>query len=207
MATPHPRRSPRAPRPRGLPRVSTPQAVLAATEALLLEGGVDAVSIRRVSSRCGYSAPTIYHHVGDKTGLIDAVLERRFRKMLERMRAIPRGDDAAAYLREMAVVFLRFALANPDHYRLLTTVRPDEREGAVPSAEAARSMVKDALADLLREGTLATPDLEDAFLVLWSMVHGLISLHLLSEEHRLADNLVDLALDTVERGLLRRKSR
>jgi AcrR family transcriptional regulator len=178
--------------------------VLAATESLLLEGGVDAVSIRRVSSRCGYSAPTIYHHFGDKTGLIDAVLERRFRRMLEMMRAIPRDADAAAYLREMAIVFLRFALANPDHYRLLTTIRPDQREGAVPSAEAARSMVKEALGDLLQEGTLATPDLEGAFLVLWSMVHGLISLHLLSEEHPLADNLVDLALDTVERGLLRR---
>jgi AcrR family transcriptional regulator len=181
--------------------------VLAATEALLLEGGAEAVSIRRVSSRCGYSAPTIYHHFGDKTGLIDAVLERRFHRMLEMMRAIPRGDDAARYLREMAVVFLRFALANPDHYRLLTMVRPDQREGAVPSADAARSLVKQALGDLLREGTLATPDLEGAFQVLWSMMHGLISLHLLSEDRELADNLVDLALDTVERGLLRRISR
>src|SRR5262245_7047559 len=207
MATPHPRRARSAPRPRRGPRVSTPQAVLAATEALLLEGGVDAVSIRRVSSRCGYSAPTIYHHFGDKTGLIDAVLERRFREMLERMRAVPRGDDAAAYLREMAVVFLRFALANPDHYRLLTTLRPDQREGAVPSADAARAMVKQALGELLHQGTLATPDLEGAFQVLWSMVHGLISLHLLPGDGPLADNLVDLALDTVERGLLRRTSK
>jgi AcrR family transcriptional regulator len=181
--------------------------VLAATEALLLEGGIEAVSIRRVSSRCGYSAPTIYHHFGDKNGLVAEVLERRFRRMLEMMRAIPRADDAAVYLREMAVVFLRFALANPEHYRLLTVTRPDEREGGVPSAVAARSLVKEALGDLLREGTLATPDLEGAFLVLWSMVHGLISLHLLSAEHPLADNLVDLALDTIERGLLRRTAR
>ena len=84
--------------------------MLAATEALLLEGGVDAVSIRRVSSRCGYSAPTIYHHFGDKNGLVAAVLERRFRRHLDMMRSIPRGDDAALYLRKMAVEFLRFAL-------------------------------------------------------------------------------------------------
>ena len=203
MPTPQARRR-SAPHPRPLARVSTPQAVLAATEALLLEGGVDAVSIRRVSSRCGYSAPTIYHHFGDKTGLIDAVLERRFRTMLERMHAISRGDDPAAYLREMAVVFLRFALENPDHYRLLTTLRPDQREGAVPSAEEARAMVKQALGELLREGTLATSDLDGAFEVLWSMVHGLISLHLISDDPVLSDRLVDLALDTIERGLLRR---
>ena len=207
MATPHPRRPRRAPRPRSVPRGSTPQVVLAATEALLLEGGVDAVSIRRVSSRCGYSAPTIYHHFGDKTGLVGAVLERRFRRHLEMMRAIPRGDDAALYLRQMAVEFLRFALANPEHYRLLTIARVDRTPGLVPSAEEGRAMVREALAELLREGTLATPDLENAFLVLWSMLHGLISLHLLSGDEAIADDLVELALDTVERGLLRRTSK
>src|SRR5512134_2729719 len=188
MPVPRPRAH-RVPRRRVAPRPSTPQAVLAATEALLLEGGIEAVSIRRVSSRCGYSAPTIYHHFGDKTGLVDAVLERRFARMLEVMRKIPRGDDAAAYLREMAQAFLHFALANPEHYRLLAMTRPDEQD-AVPSAEEARRMVKQALGDLLQEGTLAPPDLEGAFQVLWSMLHGLISLHLLRPDHELADNLV-----------------
>ena len=194
----------RVPRPRRRPRASARQAVLAATEALLLEGGSEAVSIRRVSARCGYSAPTIYHHFGDKNGLIDAVLERRFRPMLELMQAIPRGDDAARYLREVAVAFVRFAVANPDHYRLLNVDRAHQSPEAVPSAEAARALAKGALAELLREGTLATSDLDDAFGVLWSMLHGLISLHLLRPDHARPDQLVDLALDTVERGLLRR---
>lgn len=184
-------------------RPSARQAVLAATEALLLEGGVEAVSIRRVSARCGYTAPTIYHHFGDKNGLVDAVLERRFGEALAVMRAIPRGDDPAAYLREMARSFLRFAIANGDHYRLLTMPRME----SVPSAETARGMVKQALTDLLQQGTLATPHLEEAFQVLWAMLHGLISLHLLQGDHALPDELVELALETVERGLLRRRSR
>src|SRR5574342_561641 len=142
MSSPQPRSRRAAAHPRRRPRTSTPRAVLAATEALLLEGGVEAVSIRRVSSRCGYSAPTIYHHFGDKTGLIDAVLERRFHRMLDVMRAIPPGDDPARYLREMSIAFLRFALANPDHYRLLTVTRADASPGAVPSAEEAREMVR-----------------------------------------------------------------
>jgi len=212
MASPpnsQPGRSRRAPRPRrGRPRASARQAVLAATEALLLEGGSEAVSIRRVSARCGYSAPTIYHHFGDKNGLIDAVLERRFRHMLELMQAIPRGDDAARYLREVAVAFVRFAVANPDHYRLLNIERAHQSPEAVPSAQAAQALAKQALGELLREGTLATSDLDSAFDVLWSMLHGVISLHLLQPERaRANDLLVDLALDTVERGLLRRQTR
>jgi AcrR family transcriptional regulator len=165
------------------------------------------VSIRRVSARCGYSAPTIYHHFGDKTGLVDAVLERRFRHMLELIQAIPRGDDAARYLREVSVAFVGFAISNPDHYRLLNIDRAHQSPEAVPSAEAAQALAKQALGELLREGTLATSDLDSAFGVLWSMLHGLISLHLLQPDRAGADDkLVDLALDTLERGLLRRKT-
>ena len=46
-------------------RDASRRAILDATEALLLEGGSESVSIRRVSERCGFKAPTIDHHVRD----------------------------------------------------------------------------------------------------------------------------------------------
>jgi AcrR family transcriptional regulator len=73
-----------------------------------------------VAERSGYSAPTIYHHFGDKNGLIDALLDARFGEVLEVMRAVPKGEDAAGYLREIARAFVRFAIDNPSHYRLLS---------------------------------------------------------------------------------------
>jgi AcrR family transcriptional regulator len=190
------RRRPSATRPR----------ILEATEALLLEGGVEGVSIRRLSARCGFTAPTIYHHFGDKTGLIDAVLEARFRDVLELMSAIPRGPDPIVYLREMAGAFVHFALENPDHYRLLTVPRPEGAD-AVPSAEAARELVKRALEELARAGSLATDDLDAAFEVTWAVLHGLISLHLTRPDYAFAERLLEKALDMVENGLLRRESR
>jgi len=179
------------------------RAILEAAEALLLREGAAGVSIRRVAERSGYTAPTLYHHFGDKNGLIDAALEERFREVHALMAAIPRGTDAARYLREMALAFIRFALANPDHYRLLSTKR--RQLAGVPSADASRGLVKDALADLLREGTLATPDPEAAFQILWAMLHGLISLHLMRpDDYALADDLLETAFDVIEEGLLRR---
>ncbi len=184
-------------------RVSAaPVEILKATEALLLEAGEEGVSIRKVSERCGYSAPTIYHHFGDKKGLIDSLLEERFRVVHQLMMKIPRGPDAALYLREMARAFIGFSLENPSHYRLLTTPRP-ESEPDVPSAKAARDLVKVALEELAREGTLATSDTEAAFQVIWAVVHGLISLQVIRPNPRLGGDLADLALDVVERGLLR----
>ena len=49
------------------------RTILDATELLLIESGGFDFSIRSLSKRCGYSAPTVYHYFGDKDGLIDAL--------------------------------------------------------------------------------------------------------------------------------------
>jgi AcrR family transcriptional regulator len=164
---------------------------------------VDGVSIRRVSERSGYSAPTIYHHFGDKRGLIDELLDSRFAEVVGVMRAVPRGDDPAAYLRKLALAYVRFALANPSHYHLFATPRL-ERTDLLPSVEEVRGMVKCALEELAREGTLGTPDVEAAFQITWAVLHGLVSLHISRSDYEFADNLVEMALDMVEHGLLRK---
>ena len=186
-------------------RSTAPAEILKATQALLLEGGIDGLSIRRVSERCGYSAPTIYHHFGDKKGLIDALLEERFRTVHELMAAIPRGSDPAVYLRQMARAFVRFALENPSHYQLLMAPGLGNI-AAVPSAEAARALVKAALGELAAQGTLAAPDLEAAFQVLWAVLHGVISLYLAAPENEVFAHLDELAFDMIENGLLRRRA-
>jgi AcrR family transcriptional regulator len=177
-------------------------AILAAAEALLLESGVEGMSIRKLSERCGYTAPTIYHHFGDKAGLVAAVVEARFRDIHEVMLSIPRGGDAARYLNEVARAFVAFALDNPEHYQLLTL--PGVEPGSVPSADSAQAMVKQALEQLAREGTLATGDIDAAYETTWAMLHGIISLRLLRPEYPFSDQMIELGFQMMEGGLLRR---
>lgn len=166
---------------------------------MLIEGGVDELSIRKVSDRCGYTAPTLYHHFGDKQGLIVALLEEHFGLLLGRMLAIPHDGDPARHLRSMAEAFLSFALEHPGHYQLL--MAPSEGD-PVPSAEAARELVRDDLESLRKTGDLATDDLDAAFDVLWAMLHGVISLQLGPRPGEAGGSLTKLALDAVEAGLL-----
>ena len=181
-------------------------AILAATRALLVQQGARGVSIRRVAERSGYSAPTIYHHFGDKSGLVDTVIDAHFAKALAVMRAVPHGQDKARYLRELALAFFRFAVENPDHYRLLAVPREQDAD-LLPSAEAARELVKRVLAQLAGEGSLASPDVEAVFQVTWAVLHGLISLHIDRPlKIELSENLVTLAFDMVEHSLLRREA-
>lgn len=188
----------------GRSRSSAPAEILKATQALLLEAGAEGLSIRRVSERCGYSAPTIYHHFGDKQGLIDALLEERFRVVYDAMAGIPKSGAPAEHLREMARVFASFARENPSHYRLLTAPGLREKD-PVPSASGARALVWEDLEELDRRGHLATSDLDAAFDVLWAMLHGVISLQIGGHREDLAKDLDELTYDVVEAGLLLRK--
>ena len=113
-------------------RADARRAILDATESLLVEEGYESFSIRRLVERCGYTAPTIYHHFGDKPGLLDALLEEVFQKLVRSIRRVPESDDPIEYLRALARSFVRFGLKNPTHYRLLTQPRdpaPPRRRG------------------------------------------------------------------------------
>ncbi len=185
-------------------RDSSRRAILEATQAILLEGGFGELSIRRVSERCGFKAPTIYHHFRDKTGLIDALLEERFAELLARLQRVPDDAEPLRYMRALARAFIEFGLENPAHYALLSAPRggPDD---FLPSAEAARELVFGALAEVAARGGLRTGDLESAFQLAWVVLHGVVSLRISRPGYAWSPDLVELALDVIERSVLGRE--
>jgi AcrR family transcriptional regulator len=183
-------------------RKAARRAILDATEALLLEDGYDAFSMRRLAERCGYTAPTIYHHFGDKPGLLHALLEERFAGLLRRIRRVPHGGDPALHMRALARAFVDFGMRNPTFYRLLTSPQP---EPATPprSAEEARAVMEEPILELERAGRLYAPDAETAKQTVWVLLHGLIHLRLSRPDHPWSPELVEVALDALLRGTVR----
>lgn len=176
------------------------RAILDAAEALLLEEGSERFSVRRLVLRCGYSAPTIYHHFGDKPGLIDALLEEKFQRLLRQISRVPQGDDAVENLRALARAFVRFGQRNPTSYRLLTAPR-SEQTPPPPSAEQARTLMEAPLHELARRGRVDPSRVEVAGQTLWALTHGLISLRSARPDHPWSKELVDVAVDAILRGL------
>lgn len=186
---------------RRLQRQQVRRAILDAAEALLLEVGNERFSIRRLAARCGYAAPTIYHHFGDKRRLIDAVLEGCYAELLSRLREVPRGDDPAEYLRALLRASIRLNLEHPTYYRLLSVPRPET--GSLPSAEEGRELVAQALRELAARGLLATDNIDAAFEALWALMHGLISLRIIRPNYPFSKDLDEVALAMLDAGLLR----
>jgi AcrR family transcriptional regulator len=177
------------------------RAILDATESVLVEAGPDGLSMRSVASRCGYAAPTIYHYFGDKPGLIDALLEERFSRMLASFEAVARGDDPAGYLAELARAFVRFGTDHPSHYLLLTVRSPGDRPPP-PSAERTRGLLEAPLLDLAARGLLRHADCDALLQTLWALLHGLISLTTSRPDYEWSDGIVDIAIETFLNGVM-----
>jgi AcrR family transcriptional regulator len=156
-------------------RADARRAILDATEALLVEDGFDAFSMRRLADRCGYTAPTIYHHFTDKQHLLDALIDERCRALVKTLRRVRNGGDAVENLRAVGIAFARWGLRNQTHYALLAQSRDDEDAPVPPAAEEARALMEEPLEKLAADGRL-TAARETVGQSLWSFLHGFILL-------------------------------
>jgi AcrR family transcriptional regulator len=179
------------------------RAILDATEAILLEDGEELLSIRKLALRCGYTAPTIYHYFRDRDGLIDALLEERFSRLLQRVRRVELGPDPVANLRQLSRAFLRFAAGNTTFYRVMIRGSSDGGERKVRAAEATREIMAGPLVALHEAGRLWSPDVEAAQQSLWAVLHGVIALRLGNPKYAWSKNLTEVALEAMLRGLVR----
>lgn len=193
--------SPDLERRRSAQRAQVRRAILDATEALLLEDGEQQFSIRRLVERCGYTAPTIYHHFGDKEGLIAALLDERYERLARQLKRVPRTGDPVGYLRAMGRAFVRFGLRNPAHHRLLFA--PRTQQHAPPrSALEVQETLEQAWTELWEEGRLRSGDAAAAGQALFCLLYGLTDRRLARPEHDWSKTGIEDAIDGLLRGLV-----
>jgi AcrR family transcriptional regulator len=140
------------------------EALLSAALAIAITDGVDAVSTRAVCSAVGVQAPTLYHHFGDRGGLIRAVVDRAFEEYFAQKDAVippgstPEQEVGVGWDRHVA-----FARAYPGLYPAMYPL------SGQPSSHLKRSaaLLRAGFDRLAREGALApgiTAHLADASL-------------------------------------------
>ena len=121
--------------------------LLAAAERLVAEGGIEAVSIRAAAERAGTTTRAVYALFGSKEGLVQALSQRAFGLLMERVVSLPPSDDPGRDLITAGVDgFRTFALEHPDLFRLFFTA-PSTRPAL--SADATETRVA-ALGALIR---------------------------------------------------------
>ncbi len=156
----------------------------AATELLLDIGHAKDVSIRSVAERVGVTPPSIYLHFQDKDALLDAVCARYFEKLDDEMQRVSAAQsDRVEVLRAQGQAYVRFALANPELYRIATMGewKSDSNVDAALASSAFEHMCATVEA-LMGDGVLPPGDATGIALELWSAAHGVAAL-LIAKPH------------------------
>ena len=109
---------------------------------LLATEGPDAVTTRSVALAAGVQAPTIYRLFGDKSGLLDAVVEHGFASYMAR-KHLDADSDPVESLRAGWELHVGFGLANPALFRLMHTAlrTPEGRAAAATGAGVLQARV------------------------------------------------------------------
>jgi AcrR family transcriptional regulator len=131
----------------------TRERILQAAARLLAESGGAPVSTRAVCAAAGVGAPTLYHHFGDKDGLLDAVVAYGFERYLAEKRARSSTGDPVEDLRRGWDAHVEFGLGRPAFYALMYGA---SRRGGAASDEARRILL-DMTEEVARAGRLRVP--------------------------------------------------
>ena len=156
------------------------EALLAAAEALLLEQGVDAFTLRACARRAGVSHAAPAHHFGDARGLLTAFATVGFERMaalMQRYRdAAP--EDPVLRLQAVGRAYIDFALANRAHFQLMFgSDRLDPGDALLLAAgRATADMLGQAMTAVMEARRLPAASLPTRLLLAWSAVHGYATL-------------------------------
>jgi AcrR family transcriptional regulator len=201
-----PKRSARKPR-RPYHHGNLRRALLDEAIAIIGAEGLNDVTLREIGARLGVSRTALYRHFADKDALLAAVATEGFRALRRELvtawEAGGRGDEA---FRAMGVAYVRFAVANPAHYRVMFggAVQSDtpDPELAAEGHEAFSALV-DALAALQRDGTVRADDTGLMATYVWALVHGMAMLAIDGKLTGLADveALMQYAFDRLRTGI------
>jgi AcrR family transcriptional regulator len=105
--------------------------ILEATAGLLAQSADADASTRAICDAAGVTAPTLYHHFGDKEGLLAAVVDFGWATFLETKRAVAAvvHDHVADDVRAGWDNHLEFARENPSFYKLMwsPTLAPNSK--------------------------------------------------------------------------------
>jgi AcrR family transcriptional regulator len=158
------------------------ERLLNAARELFVEEGYEAVSMRKIGARVGYSAMALYRHFRDKDDLLRTLCEADFRRLREAMDRVPPGTDPVARLFALGEAYVRFAVEYPNQYRLLFLAplpagARSEVKDHVPAEQDAYELLRVTVAEAIAGGRFRPEHRDDHLIAqtLWAAMHGVVA--------------------------------
>lgn len=150
------------------------ETLITAGLALLDEGGMANLTLRRAAARAGVSHAAPAHHFDGLPGLMTAIAARAFQTFADAIEP-PANPDPYQRLLAVCTGYLAFAAAHQGLFHLMfVSTEVDRNDPALtPHANRAYLTLRAACLPFAAPGATEDPVLETA---VWSMVHGYAAL-------------------------------
>jgi AcrR family transcriptional regulator len=161
--------------------------IIDAARHLFVTHGVEAVTMREVAKRIGYSATSIYLHFADKESLIRAVCDSDMLVLAQAQHEIMAIPDPLDRLLALGMGYAKFALSHPNHYRLLF-MTPHPAYCPTQSGIQQNNPEQDAyyqlksVVDYAHQAGIFKPEYDDVELIaqtIWAGMHGVCALEII----------------------------
>ena len=156
--------------------------ILSAAREIAAGEGWRAVTIRKIAERIEYSPPVIYEYFGSKDEILLELVRLGYaeqERMLESV--VAKAESPEEALLGIADAWMDFAFDSPDLYQAMYGL------GGAPFAaetqgegERIGDVVGNVLERILQEHANGAEDIEARVTLLWSTVHGLVALTMVS---------------------------
>jgi len=163
-------------------RLDTRQSILATARELFLLKGFEATTIRNIAEKIEYSPSTIYQHFKDKNEIFYTIHSEAFAELVRYLNASEMHKNPMDQLIALGQIYIQFALENPELYDLMFIMEaPIDFLNYLEDAnwtegKMAFDYLKSVIANCIQQGLIKETDLESLSYLIWSTVHGLVTI-------------------------------
>jgi AcrR family transcriptional regulator len=163
-------------------RLDTRQSILATARELFLLKGFEATTIRNIAEKIEYSPSTIYQHFKDKNEIFYTIHSEAFAELVRYLNASEMHKNPMDQLIALGQIYIQFALENPELYDLMFIMEaPIDFLNYLEDAnwtegKIAFDYLKSVIANCIQQGLIKETDLESLSYLIWSTVHGLVTI-------------------------------
>ena len=170
--------------------------------------GPEGITLRDVGRRLGVSRTALYRHFADKGALLASVARQGFQTFSRKLQEAWNGaGGGVAGFEAMGTAYVRFAIANQAHYRIMFGRFKDlcSSDAALAAdASASFQVLVDALVSLQQAGTIRAGNPQELGRFIWATVHGVAMLTIdgqLGPSRAAADSLTTFTIARLSAGL------
>ncbi|MGZ3756458.1 MAG: TetR/AcrR family transcriptional regulator [Mucilaginibacter sp.] len=157
--------------------------ILDAALQIVKEEGWQALSMRKIADVIEYTAPIIYEYFANKEAILLELTRKGYLLLARDLEAAKaQHDTPAKQLEAMWFAYWNFAFANKELYQGMFGLQTNccDLVNTLPEADIPYDLFSELIGEMMNITDLESEEVCTKYYTFWSVVHGLISINLLS---------------------------